>query len=119
VSRLLSHTFRQPLAAGFAIPLLEGLVRNLSLYEELRELTPLGLALERHRGTRRTASSEAGPSIVGSLESVLDLGVLLDLVFRFLLRWFRLLGAGFMAAVELVRVVVLVVAWSMSHERSP
>jgi hypothetical protein len=108
------------LDAGFAIPLLEGLVRNLSLYEELRELTPLGLALERHRGTtRRTGSSEAGRSIVGSLESVLDLGVLLDLVFRFLLRWFRLLGAAFMAAVELVRVVVFVVAWSMSHERSP
>jgi hypothetical protein len=38
----------QPFAASFPIPFLEGLAGNLALDEELRELSPLRLALERH-----------------------------------------------------------------------
>jgi hypothetical protein len=39
---------RQPLAAGLTIPLLEGLIRNLALNEELRELAALGSGFEGH-----------------------------------------------------------------------
>src|SRR6185436_4313829 len=35
-------------AASLAVPLLEGLVRDLALDEQLSELAPLRLALERH-----------------------------------------------------------------------
>src|SRR5688572_10317854 len=42
------HAFRQLSAAGFAIPFLVGLIRDLAPDEELRELAPLRLALERH-----------------------------------------------------------------------
>ena len=42
------HVIGQPFAARFTIPLLECLGRDLALDEELRELAPLRLALERH-----------------------------------------------------------------------
>src|ERR687888_406464 len=40
--------FRQRLSPGRAVPLLVRLVLDLSFDEEVRELAPLGLALERH-----------------------------------------------------------------------
>jgi hypothetical protein len=40
---------RQVPRASFSIPFLERLRRDLALHEQLRELSPLGLALERHR----------------------------------------------------------------------
>jgi hypothetical protein len=43
------QTLRQDLAASGAIPLLVLLVGDLAFDEELRELAPLRLALERHR----------------------------------------------------------------------
>ena len=50
-SALVANSLRQLLAAGFAIPFLEGLVGDLSLDEELGELAPLRLTLERQRLT--------------------------------------------------------------------
>jgi hypothetical protein len=47
-SSLARDPFREFLAAGLAIPFLERFVRDLSLDEQLRELAPLRLALERH-----------------------------------------------------------------------
>ena len=40
--------FRQLFAPGFAIPLLVGFRLDLALYQELRELSALRLAFERH-----------------------------------------------------------------------
>ena len=44
---LVGHSLRQLLAAGFAVPFLERLVGDLALDEELSELAPLRLTLER------------------------------------------------------------------------
>src|SRR5688572_6771422 len=43
------HALRQHFPAGLAVPLLVGLVRDLPFDQQLRELPPLRLALERHR----------------------------------------------------------------------
>ena len=43
------HALRQFPAPGLAIPLFEGLVRDLALHQQFGEFAPLGLALERHR----------------------------------------------------------------------
>jgi hypothetical protein len=48
------HMIRELLAAGFAVPFLERLRRDFSLDEQLRELAPLRLALERHARYRVT-----------------------------------------------------------------
>src|SRR5688572_25254470 len=45
---LLRHALGQFLAAGFAVPFLVGLGRDLALHEELGKLASLRFALERH-----------------------------------------------------------------------
>ena len=51
-----NHPFREFLGSGFAVPLLVGLVRNLSFDEQLREFAPLSFALERHLENPRLVS---------------------------------------------------------------
>jgi hypothetical protein len=43
------HALGELLAAGLAVPFLEGLIGDFALHEEFGELAALGLALEGHR----------------------------------------------------------------------
>src|SRR5205807_5001668 len=70
------HALGKPLASCLAIPLLEGLVRDLPFDEKLGKLAPLRLALERHRpilrrGQRSALIRGGGASIAHSMHKPL------------------------------------------------
>jgi len=66
--RLSFRAFRKSSAAGLAIPFLKGVRGDLPLDEQLSELAPLSLALERHARESNAASTSDKTPGVGRLD---------------------------------------------------